>query len=86
MTTNGEQPAALPATYQLQLRGVWRDALLVPDVAERLFGTADRAACERVRVLIRSKQLFALSTGKSYLIPVGAYAAFLRGEPYPPAP
>lgn len=82
-TPDEPQTAAVPATYQIQLRGTWRDALLVPDVAERLFGTNDRAACQRVLALIRTQQLFARSTGKTYLIPVGAYAAYLRGEPYP---
>lgn len=76
-------PAVVPATHQMEVAGVWRDALLVHEVAARLFGDGGENACERVRDLIRSRQLFALSTGRRHLIPVGAYAAYLRGERYP---
>lgn len=74
------QPGAVPATLRMEIAGVWRDALIVPEVAERLWGTRDQKACARVRDLIASGQLHALTTGRQYLIPVASYAAFLRGE------
>lgn len=80
-----EEPelAAVAATHQIEVRGVWRDALLVSEVASRLFGSDDKDTCQRVRRLIRSQQLFALSTGAAHLVPVDAYIAYLRGEQYP---
>jgi hypothetical protein len=67
----------------MQIKGVWRDALLVSEVATGLFGSDDRNACAQVRRLIRSGQLFARSTGAVHLVPVDAYLAYLRGETYP---
>lgn len=83
-----EQPttAAVPASHSFQIRGVHRDALFVADVALRLFGEDAEQAQAKVRKLITSGALFALSTGRSYLIPADAYLAFLRGESYPDNP
>ena len=80
---NEPEPGAVPATHRMQIKGVWRDALLVSEVATGLFGSDDRNACAQVRRLIRSGQLFARSTGAVHLVPVDAYLAYLRGETYP---
>ena len=83
-----EITAAVPATHQIRIRGVWRDALFVHEAAQRLFGDASKPPCDRVRTLIRTGQLYARSTGGggAYLIPVDAYIAYLRGETYPRRP
>lgn len=85
LDTRTPQPAAVPAavTHQIEISGTWRDALSVPEIAERLFGDRSDKTCARVRHLIRTGELFALSTGAAYFVPVSAYVAYLRGEKYP---
>lgn len=77
-------PAVVPASHSIRIRGVDRDALFVTDIALRMTGKDDEREQAKVRKLIKSGALFALTTGRSYLIPVDAYLAFLRGEQYPP--
>ena len=83
LTDDEPQPAAIPATYEITIAGVRRDMLKVHEIAPRIFGTGDEKACDQVRDLIRSGRLFAVSTGRQYLIPVSAYVAYQRGERYP---
>lgn len=83
VTSDDHQVAAVAASHRMEIAGVWRDALLVSEAAARLFGHDDRDTCQRVRRLIRSGDLFARSTGSTWLIPVDAYLAYLRGEQYP---
>ncbi|MDQ4104283.1 MAG: hypothetical protein M3186_11435 [Actinomycetota bacterium] len=47
------QAAAVPATYQVQINGTWRDALLVGEVASRLFGDDSEDMCQRCALLCR---------------------------------
>ena len=85
LTDDESTPGAIPATHRMRIHGVWRDALLVSEVAAGLFGNDDKDTCQRVRRLIRAGDLFARSTGGNgvYLVPVDAYVAYLRGERYP---
>lgn len=78
--------AVVTATHQININGTWRDALFVHEIARRLYGSDERKYQQRVRALIANGDLFARSgggNGGSYLIPVSAYAAYLRGEQYP---
>lgn len=52
--------------------------LPVEQVAARLYGTDDRAACERVRWLIRTKRLKARKVGKRWYVHRDNLDAFER--------
>jgi len=52
--------------------------LCVEEVATRLYRTSDRAACERVRSLIRTGQLKARRVGKRWYVHVDQLDAFER--------
>ena len=59
--------------------------LPVEQVATRLYGApdGDRAACERIRALIRSKALPARKVGKRWFVHVDNLDAFERGVDNP---
>jgi len=57
--------------------------LYVEQVAARLYGTDDRAACERVRSLIRGKKLPARQVGKRWAVHRDNLDRFERGVDNP---